>query len=64
MEGYYRSLAIAQDLKSIPFDARGISSCFVGDRIADVITTGLLDDVAEELEGFFEEYSLNFSNQI
>jgi hypothetical protein len=29
-----------------------------------VVVSDVLDDVAEELEGFFEEYSLNFSSQV
>lgn len=32
METYNKRLKIAQELKDIPFDARGISSCYVGDR--------------------------------
>jgi hypothetical protein len=102
VEAYNKRLKIAQDMKNIPFDARGISSCYVGDRcvgsaprplfihllslpllplflsrnppplpklslshrIADVVVSDVLDDVAEELEGFFEEYSLNFSSQV
>ena len=115
MEDYNRKLRLAQEMKNIPFDARGISSCFVGDRcvhclvlfclvlscrsglsgfslicghdhsrciqtlsltsfhrtpfthpcsIADIVMSTVIDDVAEELEGFFDEYSLAFSSQI
>ena len=32
VEAYNKRLKIAQDMKNIPFDARGISSCYVGDR--------------------------------
>jgi hypothetical protein len=32
IEAYNKRMRLAQEMKSIPFEARGISSCFVGDR--------------------------------
>jgi hypothetical protein len=41
IEAYNKRLKIAQDMKNIPFDARGISSCYVGDRCVSALICGL-----------------------